>query len=157
LISWVGLRGAVPIVLAIFPTIYNISDSSFVFNIVFFVVLTSTLIQGSTIYFVADKLNLLEQEEKKKFFPIELSDKFDSDSELIEIVVPDKSIIINKQIIDLDLPENTLIVLINRNEKYVIPKGDTTILQGDVLLVLTGKENFLKVKEIISEKQKTTA
>jgi len=157
LISWVGLRGAVPIVLAIFPTIYNINDSNFVFNIVFFVVLTSTLIQGSTIYFIADKLNLLEQEERKKSFPIEFRDKFDTDSELIEIVVPDKSKIINKQIIDLELPEKALIVLINRDEKYIIPKGDTVILEGDVLLVLTEKENLLKVKEIISEKQKTTA
>jgi potassium/hydrogen antiporter len=151
LISWIGLRGAVPIVLATFPTIYNVQQSDMVFNIVFFVVLTSTLIQGSSLAAVSKKLNLVELDLNKKHFPLELNDKFDSNSELIEIIVPKKSKVIDKQIIDLNLPEKALIVLINRDEKYVIPKGDTKILEDDVLLLLSEKENLKILKSIVTE------
>ena len=156
LISWVGLRGAVPIVLATFPTVYNIQNSDMVFNIVFFVVLTSTLLQGSTISLFAAKLGLLEEEDKKKKFPIELSDKFDPNSELIEIVVPKKSNIIDKQIIDLNLPDKALIVLINRDEKYIIPKGDTKIIEDDVLLLLSEKENLPVLKKLVMDTENKT-
>jgi potassium/hydrogen antiporter len=151
LISWIGLRGAVPIVLATFPTVYNVQHSDMVFNIVFFVVLTSTLIQGSSLAAVSKKLNLVEADLDKKHFPIELNDKFNSNSELIEIIVPKKSKVIDKQIIDLNLPEKALIVLINRDEKYVIPKGDTKILEDDVLLLLSEKENLKILKSIVTE------
>ncbi len=152
LISWIGLRGAVPIVLATFPTVYNVQNSGIVFNIVFFVVLLSTLIQGSTLAAISKKLNLVEIDPDKKHFPIELNDKFDSNSELIEIIVPKKSSVIDKQIIDLNLPEKALIVLINRDEKYVIPKGDTVIMEDDVLLLLSEKENLALLKKIVTER-----
>jgi len=151
LISWVGLRGAVPIVLATFPLVYNTPNADLVFNIVFFVVLTSALIQGSTIAAVSKKLNLVEIDDSKKYFPFEMNDKFDSNSELVEIVVPKKSKVIDKQIIDLNLPEKALIVLINRDEKYVIPRGETKIMEDDVLLLLSEKENLPVLRKIVTE------
>jgi len=152
LISWVGLRGAVPIILSIFPAVYGVSDSEFIFNIVFFVVITSTLLQGSTIAALGKKLDLVEEDQGKSLFPIEFSDKNDSDSDLTEIVVPKNSHIIDKQIIDLDLPEKTLIVLISRDNQFVIPKGDTKILQNDVLLFLSSREDIAKTKDIFINK-----
>jgi cell volume regulation protein A len=152
LVAWIGLRGAVPIVLSIFPAVYGVPQSDFIFNVIFFVVITSTLLQGSTISFVGKKLNLLEKDTSKSLFPIELTDKYDSDSDLTEIIVPKDSHIIDKQIIDLNLPEKTLIVLISRDNQFVIPKGDTTILQGDVLLFLSKKEDIDKTKSIFVQK-----
>jgi len=152
LISWVGLRGAVPIILSIFPAVYGVPGSEFIFNIVFFVVITSTLLQGSTISALGKKLDLVEEDKGKSLFPIEFSDKNDSDSDLTEIVVPKNSHVIGKQIIDLDLPEKTLIVLISRDDQFVIPKGDTKILPDDVLLFLSNKENITKTKDIFTGK-----
>ena len=153
LISWVGLRGAVPIVLSIFPAAYGVPGSDFIFNIIFFVVITSTLLQGSTIASLGKKLDLVEKDKEKTAFPIELN-SYDSDSDLTEIVVPKNSHIIDKQIIDIDLPEKTLIVLISRDKKFVIPKGDTKILLGDVLLLLSKKENVDKIEKIFRKTAK---
>lgn len=148
LVSWVGLRGAVPIILSIFPAVYGVPDSEFIFNIVFFVVITSTLLQGSTISALGKKLDLVEEDQNKSLFPIKFSDKNNSDNDLTEIVVPKDSHVIGKQIIDLDLPEKSLIVLISREDQFVIPKGDTKILQDDVLLFLSSKEDIAKTKDI---------
>jgi cell volume regulation protein A len=156
LISWVGLRGAVPIILSIFPAVYGVPDSDFIFNIIFFVVITSTLLQGSTIASFGKKLDLVEEDKEKTLFPIELNEDQNSDSDLTEIVVPKNSHIIDKQIIDLDLPEKTLIVLISRDKKFVIPKGDTKILNGDVLLLLSKKEDVDKIEEIFKKPQTET-
>ncbi|MBQ2430919.1 MAG: cation:proton antiporter, partial [Campylobacter sp.] len=62
-ISWVGLRGAVPIILATYPYVYHLEESHIIFNIVFFMVLISVLIQGTTINFAAKKLNITEKDE----------------------------------------------------------------------------------------------
>jgi cell volume regulation protein A len=148
LISWVGLKGAVPIVLSIFPAAYGVPGSDFIFDIIFFVVITSTLFQGSTIAFLGKKLDLVEEDRNKTSFPIELTNDYDSDSDLTEIIVPKSSHIIDKQIINLNLPEKTLIVLISRDKKFVIPRGDTKILENDILLVLSQKEHIEKTKNI---------
>lgn len=150
LISWVGLRGAVPIVFATYPLLQGVEKSAMIFNIVFFIVLASVILQGTTIPIVAKWLYLFKPIKFKTRYPLELemSDNFKND--LFEIEINENSNAIGRQIFQLKFPKTSLIVLINRNDKYITPSGTTTILQGDKLLIMSDKKNSKdEIKEII--------
>lgn len=150
LISWVGLRGAVPIVFATYPLLQGVEKSAMIFNIVFFIVLASVILQGTTIPIVAKWLYLFKPIKFKTRYPLELemSDNFKND--LFEIEINENSNAIGRQIFQLKFPKTSLIVLINRNDKYITPSGTTTILQGDKLLIMSDKKNSKdELKEII--------
>ena len=147
-ISWVGLRGAVPIILATFPLIMGVQNSNLIFNLVFFVVLTSSLVQGWSLRSVAKKLDLAIPAKKNRKIPIEFTSDSDLDTELIEIIIDEKSEIINKQIVELDFPDDCRIILIWRNNNSIVPSGGTTFQGKDKLLVLVNKENIQTVNQI---------
>lgn len=149
-ISWVGLRGAVPIILATFPLIMGVENSNLIFNLVFFVVLTSSLVQGWSLKFVSKKLDLAVTATKKRNIPIEFTPDSDLDTELIEIIIDENSEIINKQIVELNFPDNCRIILIWRNNNSIIPSGGTTFQANDKLLVLVNEENKNAVNEIFN-------
>lgn len=146
--SWVGLRGAVPIILATFPLLANVADSNKIFDLIFFIVLTSALLQGWSINFVAKLLGLAEPFSKKIYVPLEFTSDIRNDTELIELIVPFNSKINGKQIVDLTFPADSRIVLIIRDDKNLIPVGTTIIIEGDLLLLLTNKHNKDSIKEI---------
>jgi len=141
LISWVGLRGAVPIVFATYPLIQGVEKSGMIFNIVFFIVLTSVTLQGTTIPFVAKLLYLFKPVKFKARYPLELELSDNFKNELFELEIKENSPAIGKQIFQLKFPKTSLIVLINRNDKYITPSGTTTILQGDKLLIMSDNKN----------------
>lgn len=141
-ISWVGLRGAVPIVFATYPLLEGIDKSDKIFHIVFFIVLTSVLLQGTTLYPLAKWLKLEEVVPAQKARAIRLSE--DVKSELLELVVPQGSMAAGKKIVELGFPKNSLIVLISRNKHYLTPRGDTEIMPGDKLMVMTDNKHELK-------------
>ncbi len=144
-ISWVGLRGAVPIVFATYPLLEGVQKSDTIFHIVFFIVLTSILFQGTTLYPLAKWLNLEAKVLKKKFSAITLSE--DVKSALIEMVVPKNSIAVGKKIVELGFPKSALIVLISRKESYLTPRGDTVLEVGDNLMIMAdNKREFNEVK-----------
>src|SRR6185436_18055648 len=87
-ISWVGLRGAVPIILATFPLIAGVPKADVIFNMVFFIVLTSILFQGTTVPVLAKILKLDEQKGNKRIYPIAFEHTADIDASLEEIIVP---------------------------------------------------------------------
>ncbi|MCO6473495.1 MAG: cation:proton antiporter, partial [Melioribacteraceae bacterium] len=145
--SWIGLRGAVPIILATFPLIAGVDGSLLIFDLVFFIVLTSALIQGWSINAVAKLLDLAKPLPKKIPIPLEYTSDPKADTELIEIIVPFNSKVAGKQIVDLDFPEDSRIVLIIREDKNIIPSGGTVLESGDVLLVLANKRNSNLLKE----------
>lgn len=149
-ISWVGLRGAVPIILASFPLAAGVVNSRLIFNVVFFIVLTSTLLQGWSINFVSKLLNLARPAAKKIVVPIEFTSDNDTDTELIEIFIPHHSSVRGKQIVDLNFPEDTRIVLVVRDDKNIIPVGNTVLEEGDLLLLLANKKNKETVNEIFN-------
>ena len=149
-ISWVGLRGAVPIILATFPLIMGIENSDLIFNLVFFVVLTSSLVQGWSLKYIAKQLGLAIFVKKSKQIPIEFTPDSDLDTELIDIVIDKNSKIINKQIIELNFPTDSRIILIWRNNNSIVPSGGTTFEVNDRLLVLVNKENRDTVNQIFS-------
>ena len=151
LISWVGLRGAVPIVFATYPMLMGIDKSGMIFNIVFFIVLTSVSLQGTTIPLVSKLLDLFKQEKYKPQHPIEhkLSDNIKN--ETFELVVSNESPAVGMQILDLNFPQTSLIVLINRSEKFITPNGKTVIEKGDKLLIMSdNKEDQSAIQRLLS-------
>lgn len=143
LISWVGLRGAVPIVFATYPLLAGAEKANMIFNIVFFISLTSVMIQGTTLSQIARWLHLLIPEELKKRNTIdrELEDTIKSLFTLI--TVPEGCTAIGKQIVQLRFPPTMLISFIRRNGKYITPNGSTVIREGDQLYILSEDKDAL--------------
>lgn len=144
-ISWVGLRGAAPIVFATYPLIAGIEYANTIFNLVFFISVSSVLFQGTTLSVIAKWLRVAVPESLKRKFPLDLELKDGSKSELVELDIPEQSIAIGKQLVQLKVPKQTLVVLIHRDEKYLTPSGETEIQKGDHLLILANN------KEVIPE------
>ncbi|MBM7690621.1 cell volume regulation protein A [Peribacillus deserti] len=145
-ISWGGLKGAVPIVLATYPLFAEIPKAGYIFDAVFFVVLSSALIQGATMNPLAKRFDLLDEREKAAPQSIELLAAGRTSVEMIEFDVGKKSKLAGKEISSVGLPSEVLISAIIRGKDFVIPQGSTVIEQKDVLcfLVPANKEEELK-------------
>lgn len=135
-LSWVGLRGAVPIVFATYPLIAGVPNAGFIFNVVFFAVLTSVLLQGSTLAMVANWLGLHRPKQYKARSPLEVELSQEVKGVLISLLVPPESPAAHLSIVDLHFPKGTLIVLIERDGQYISPNGTTGIEGGDHLMVM---------------------
>jgi cell volume regulation protein A len=146
-IAWVGLRGAVPIVLAMYPLVAGIDRAEYIFNLVFFVAVTSLLLQGTTISFVANLLGLLSKEPQKVEHMGAYSAPATLQNNMKYINVPDDSSAVSKSIVDLKLPQDLLIVLIERNGEVIIPRGATQLEAHDKLMIIANKESFVQLKE----------
>ncbi len=147
-ISWVGLRGAVPIILATFPLLAGVPKADILFNIVFFIVITSVLIQGTTIALAAKLLGVNAPETKTKTEHVEFEFHYDENSQKIELVIPQNSEAIGKQLVELGLPESAIIILIKREDKSIVPRGGTIIEPQDKLLILAENDDLPKIKSI---------
>lgn len=147
LVAWVGLRGAAPIVLATFPLLAGISQSSTLFNLVFFVVLTSVLLQGPSIPLVARWLRVDAPLKPKRGDPIEPGHAEGFHGQLRELIIPAGSRFSGKRIVDLGLPPRLLVTLVDRNGDFLIASGGTELHAGDRLLVISDEESFAKVEE----------
>jgi potassium/hydrogen antiporter len=149
MIAWIGLRGAVPIVLATFPLLAGIPQAETIFNTVFFVVITSVLIQGTSIPLLSKLLKVDAPFTNKRHYPIEFEKAEGMDAELTDVIVPYNSTAAGKRIVDLNIPEKCLIMLISRQDKFIIPAGPTVIDSGDVLLVLANKEDLTLLQQTL--------
>lgn len=149
-ISWVGLRGAVPIVFATYALLAGIDKANAIFNIVFFISVTSVLIQGTTLTKVAEWLHVALPEKVKPLTELEKIILDIPKSSLQEFeVIPDLKVV-NKRIVDLHFPSSAFIIMIRREGKYIRPGGSTTLQPNDVLMVLADKqEDFDKVNECL--------
>jgi potassium/hydrogen antiporter len=146
--SWVGLRGAVPIVFATYPLIAGIDKAQMIFNIVFFISLTSVVIQGTTLSIVARWLHVSIPEKAKPRTPLEIFLNDDEKSEFLEVAIEDQSKAIGKKLFELNFPKNAIIALIRRDKKYLAPNGSTKLQKGDFLVILS--ENKDGIQEAIS-------
>jgi potassium/hydrogen antiporter len=154
-ISWVGLRGAVPIVFATFPLLAGIQKSQMIFNLVFFISLTSVLFQGTTLKYVAKWLRVSVPEKAKQKTPpdIELSDTMKS--ELTEIEIEEMSPAAGKRILDIGFPRAALIALIKRRGRFITPNGSTVIEPNDTLVIIAENTESLRlVHECLDIKEK---
>ncbi len=151
-ISWVGLRGATPIILATFPVVEGVPDAQTLFDVVFFVVLLSVVAQGTTLPFVARRLGLVEPGP-----PHERDVSFDSvitgddGPQLRELVVTPDAAAAGRQIIDLAVPQGVLIVLVRRGAVSFMPQGRTEIIAGDGLLIAAERSQLAAVDALFIE------
>ena len=140
-VSWVGLRGAVPIIFATYPLIANIQHASLIFNVVFFITILSLVVQGTTVSFMAKLLDLSTPEERKNVFNVELPEEIKTAMSEIEVIP--SMLAKGDKLMDLVLPDNTLVALIKKNDSYCVPKGKTKLHTGDKLLVITDDDEAL--------------
>ncbi|WP_061235194.1 potassium/proton antiporter [Leptospira weilii] len=156
LVSWIGLRGAAPIILATFPFAQGLAGSDKIFHLVFFTVLVSLLLQGTSVPQVVRWLGLDAPLEQRASYPFEFENREQSDSNLLEFIVPYGSNSAGKFVYSLNFPENSLITLIYRGDRHIVPTGKTTLEEGDVLLILTPKGSEDKIRDILSQMETTT-
>jgi len=148
-VSWVGLRGAAPIVLATFPLIAGVQKAGDIFNMVFFIVIMSFVLQGPSIPLLAKWLKVDAPLKSRRRYPIAFEQTEEIDGDLDELEIPQNSAVIGKRISELNFHKSALIVIINKNNKFVVPMGDTVLGAGDVLLVLADGSAFKQMREII--------
>lgn len=142
-VSWVGLRGAVPIVLATYPYLAHFEHSALIFNTVFFIVLSSILIQGTSLPFIAKWLKVESNKVKKE--PVLVSPLVVNT--LKQFYIEEKSSVIGKSIVELNLPHDFLILLIHRSGEYFKPTGSTILNENDMLLIQC--KNMKRYKKLI--------
>jgi cell volume regulation protein A len=156
-ISWVGLRGATPIILATFPVAAGVPNGEQVFNVVFFVVLTSVLVQGTTIGPAARRLELTDgpgPPGRRVSFDTVITG--DDGPTLHELTVSPRSAAAGRKVIDLDLPPAALIVLVRRGEYSFMPQGTTTLNAGDDILIAANAEHTAALEALFDERDGPT-
>ena len=159
-IGWVGLRGAVPIILATFPLLAGVSRADTIFNLVFFIVLFSVLLQGTTLGQAARwlKVETLTPASTAAYsYPSEFVPALSSESKVSQIVVPRGSSAKGKSIMDLRLPRGALVVLVTRGENNIVPNGATVIAEGDKLVVLADEDAGADVARLVGNNISTRA
>ena len=150
-VSWAGLRGAVPIVLATFPLLAGVDNAYLYFNMVFFIVITSALLQGSTISQVARLLGLEAPPKPERIHQLELVSMDKANAEMLEVEISVNSPILNVEVQELDLPKDTVISAIIRDGQLVMPTGQTVLQAHDVLYILADKRQVNRVRELMEE------
>ena len=137
-ISWVGLRGAVPIIFATYPVVAKVPGADVIFNIVFFITILSLVIQGTTISWVAKKLDLsLPMPKTGNDFGVELPDEIDS--ELSDLTVTQEFLEVGDTLKDISLPQGTVVMIVKRGQEFLIPNGSLKLHVGDKLLLISEK------------------
>jgi cell volume regulation protein A len=150
MVSWAGLRGAVPIVVATYPLIAGAPGARTIFNLVFFVVFISVLLQGATIPAVSRWLNVSAPLSRRFRYPIEYTPAPGEKNRLVELPVPPGSAAIGRPLVDLRLPTGALVVLIRRHDDVFVPRGNTQIVSDDVLLLLAERDAIDRTRAIIN-------
>lgn len=149
LVSWVGFRGAAAIVFATYPLTQGLPIANEIFNIVFFIALVSVLVQGSFFIPIAKKLDLISEEETTlKTFTDYSGDIY---ADLLEVEIPRGNNLKEKAIMDLDIPDDVLIVIIKRNNKLITPRGTTMIKEGDTLMISGDEQSLMKIDSMSKE------
>lgn len=141
LISWVGLKGAVPIILATYPLIAGLPAGPLIFNVVFFVVLLSAILQGGTLSWFARLLRLDVPPEPEPPLSLEITSLRDVDAEIVDYAVGADSPVAGRFLRDLVLPEGAVVAMIARDKTLIPPRGSTEILAGDHLFVVVNHES----------------
>jgi potassium/hydrogen antiporter len=123
-----------------------------IFNIVFFIVIASVLLQGTSIPLVARWLKIDAPLIPKPQSLLEFVPSCNLKSELVEIRIPQDSQVIGKQILELRLPQGALIVLVSKADECVTPNGGTILEAGDQLLLLADKDGTAKIRTLVESK-----
>lgn len=133
-VSWVGLRGAVPIIFATYPLVEDIPSANLIFNMVFFITIVSLLLQGTTVGSMANLLGLSTELEESGF-DIDIPDEMKAS--LDEMEISSGTLAAGNMLKDITLKPNTLVMMVRRGDDYIVPKGNTELAVGDKLLCIS--------------------
>jgi cell volume regulation protein A len=135
-LSWAGLKGAVPIVLAIYPLLADLPGALALFDIVFFVVILSALLQGWTLPRAASVFGVREEGAPKAPVSLEITSLHDVDLDIVDYRVAEDSLSASRMVRDLALPESAVVAMIARDREMITPRGSTRIEPGDHVFVV---------------------
>ena len=146
-VSWVGLRGAVPIIFAILCRASGVPNSDVLFNIVFLCTLVSLVVQGTTLPLVAKWLDVSEPPapaaaQSSQDFDIDFPEEIKSATK--EIDITEAMLAHGRRLMDLRMPEKTLAIMVKRGDNYFVPTGQTVLHDGDRLMVLSDNQAELE-------------
>jgi len=144
-VSWVGLRGGVPIVFATYPLLAGIQKAELIFDLVFFISVSSVLLQGTTLSFVAKLLHVAVPEKAKKKVGIDFESGLTIKSEMQELHLPASADAAGKKIVELNVPAAVNILVIRRGDVFISPNGSTALMPNDVLHLLAEDKESLEV------------
>lgn len=131
LVAWVGLRGAVPIILATYPLLMGLPDGRLLFDIVFFVVLVSAVTQGWTLPWVASSLGLGREAEPEPPVTLEITSLRHVDGDIVDYLVVERAKASGRLIRELSLPEGAVVAMVARDQEIIPPRGGMRLLPGD--------------------------
>lgn len=154
LVSWVGLKGAVPIIFAIQCLAAGVPFADTFFNVIFLCSLFSLAVQGLTIDKMAEKLKLTVPAVKlKRLYHFDMDLPEEVESSATEMTVTHQMMRNGNQLKDLTLPHKTLVIMVNRKESYFVPTGISEIQEGDILLMITDDASLLAAQQLDIERQ----
>jgi cell volume regulation protein A len=148
LIGWAGLRGAIPIVLATFVLSSDVGERDTIFNAVFFVVVVSTILQGTTLEWLAKRLGLVSPAPPEREAPLEVGPL--SKLDLVDFVVAPDHAVNGSAVRELGLPRSALVAVINRGDDTIPPRGSTVVKEGDHLFVLVPRSMRADLEDVFS-------
>ncbi len=148
-VSWVGLRGATPIILATFPVVAGIEGAETIFNVVFFVVLLSVLAQGTTIPVAARRLGVEVPATANDRYTFDTIITGDEGHGLRQVTIVEHAPAVGRSVVSLGLPSGVLLVLVYRNGQVVMPQGGTVLEAGDRVLLLSEDDSFRTARELL--------
>ena len=139
-VSWVGLRGAVPIIFATYPVVADVEGASQIFNIVFFVTIISLVVQGTTVIAAARRLGLVDKEAPEATdMGVEVDDEIPTTLRSVTLTAADLEA--GNTLRDMHLPEGELVMMIRRGNRYIVPNGSRRLNPGDTLLIIKESDN----------------
>lgn len=141
LIMWAGLKGAVPITLAMLPLLSNLDQGQLIFNIVFIVVIVATTVQGLSIVPLAKRLGLTNPEPPQARFTLDLGGEAPPGSTIIDLFLEPEHRLVGHNLAEITIPEGLVVAAIYRQGKLVAPRGSTVFAAGDHVYVLSSGEN----------------
>ena len=151
LVSWVGLRGSVPIILAIFPLVFGLEGADIIFNAVFFVVLISAVLQGSTLPLVARYLGLTEKPPAAPAATLEITALGDVDADIVEYTLGDNPRAAGRRLSQMAMPDGAVVAMITRDCQVIPPRGSTELRAGDHLFVVLRPDIRSYVDHVFSQ------
>jgi cell volume regulation protein A len=140
-IGWVGLRGAVPIVLATYPVLVGAAGADRIFHVVFFIVVVNALVPGGTVAWVTRRLGLQKAEPPAPHAVLAIESRLPLEGELMSFYIDEALVVSGVSLEDLDFPEGSSVMLIVRGNRLIPPRGSTTLQQGDHVYVLAQPED----------------
>ena len=140
-VGWVGLRGAVPIILAMFPVLAGAPGAARIFNVVFFIVVVNAIIPGGTVAWVTRKLGLESSDPPKPKAVLEIESMLPLKGQLLSFYIDEPLVVVGVELSDLPFPDGAAMALIVRGQELIPPKGNTVLQAGDHVYVISRPED----------------